>query len=592
MDKSFARKHNLKCIPLRKPISLKLIDGSIPKSGIITHTTTLEIKFPSGEIQKLQLFLTKLDSSCQVVLGLSWLKHYNPVIDWRNGRISFEPMETFPRHPLPIQDSNRNLLEAEHATHHLKSQSENPETTMSPKITTTMLNPVNPLETTMSPKITTTALNPETNPAASIQIPASAQILRAAKIETSQTYMVLLRNISNENPGNAIARSAISQVTTPSKIPNVPDIYGEFADVFDKQQAEVLPQHGNYDHAIPLEEGTIPPMGPIYSLSETELKILREYIQDNLSKGFIQSSRSPAGAPILFVKKKDGTLRLCVDYRGLNKITRKNRYPLPLISNLLDRLRTANYFSKIDLRGAYNLVRIAPGDEWKTAFRTRYGSYEYQVMPFGLCNAPATFQQFMNEVFADLLDINVIIYLDDILIFSENLEIHQEHIREVLRRLRKNNLFAKPEKCEFHKKRIEFLGYVISSNGIYMDQEKIQVIQDWPEPQKVRDIQSFLGFANFYRRFIPSYSQIVLPLTRLTRKNTAWNFDERCKEAFQYLKKAFISAPTLIHWNPNFKPILETDASDHAIASIFSMETPEGEIQWLPKLSQCFSNFD
>ncbi|CDO72815.1 hypothetical protein BN946_scf184994.g68 [Trametes cinnabarina] len=181
--------------------------------------------------------------------------------------------------------------------------------------------------------------------------------------------------------------------------------------------------------------------------------------------------------------------------------------------------RKARIYTKIDLRYVYNLVRIAPGDEWKTAFRTRYGSFEWLVMPFGLSNAPAAFQRFVNDIFSDLLDVCVVIYLDDILIYSDTPEKHWEHVKEVLRRLQKNKLYARADKCEFHTTSVEYLGYILSLDGLTMSESKVKAILDWPEPRKVRDIQAFPGFANFYRRFIPNYSEIVLPLTHLTRNS-------------------------------------------------------------------------
>src|SRR5882672_1040571 len=190
--------------------------------------------------------------------------------------------------------------------------------------------------------------------------------------------------------------------------------------------------------------------GPIYSLSQEELAALRKFIDKNLATGFIHPSRSSHGAPVLFIQKKDGSLRLCVDFRGLNQISKKDRYPLPLISDLLDAPRKARIYTKIDLRHAYHLVQVTHGDEWKTAFRTRYGSFEWLVMPEGLTNAPAAFQRFMNDIFADMIDVIVIIYLDDILIYSDNISEHKAHVREVLRRLRANGLFAHADKCEFH----------------------------------------------------------------------------------------------------------------------------------------------
>ena len=249
-----------------------------------------------------------------------------------------------------------------------------------------------------------------------------------------------------------------------------------------------------------------------------------------------------------------------------------------MIPDLLDRLRAARVFTKIDLRGAYNLVRIAEGDEWKTAFRTRFGSYEFNVMHYGLTNAPASFQRFMNDCFKELLDVCVVIYLDDILIYSENPTDHAIHVREVLRRLRANSLFAKIEKCEFDVDTTSFLGFVISPDGLKMDDSKVQVIRDWPTPRKVKDVQSFLGFANFYRRFIANYSDMSVPLTRLTRKSIRWEWTPECREAFRLLKDAFTSAPILHHFDPALPPIVETDASDYAVAGILSLRTDDGDI--------------
>jgi len=202
-----------------------------------------------------------------------------------------------------------------------------------------------------------------------------------------------------------------------------------------------------------------------------------------------------------------------VDYRGLNKITKKNQYPLPLISSLMDRLRTGKIFTKLDLRGAYNLLRIRPDDEWKTAFRTRYGHFEYTVMLFGLTNAPVVFQHLMNEFFREYMDEFVVVYLDDILIFSKNQEDHDKHVRLVLTTLREHGLYAKLEKCEFNKSLVAFLSYVISPNGIFMDKSKVETIQCWATLALVKDVQRFLGFANFYCRFIKGYSKITTPVT-------------------------------------------------------------------------------
>jgi hypothetical protein len=248
----------------------------------------------------------------------------------------------------------------------------------------------------------------------------------------------------------------------------------------------------------------------------------------------------------------------------------KNRHPLPLISESLDRLSGAKYFTKIDLRGAYTHICITEGDEWKTAFRTRYGHFEYLIMPFGLTNAPASFQSLMNDLFRDMFDVCVMIYLDDILIFSNTLEEHRKHVLEDLKRLQHHRLYAKAEKCSFHTQEVEYLGFIVTTDGVKMDPAKISAIRDWPKPTSIHDVQSFLGFANFYRRFIKDYSKTIAPLTRLLQKNVPWNFDEKAERAFETLKTKFTFAPILTHYGPNLSIIIETDASDVAVGAVCS----------------------
>ena len=216
-----------------------------------------------------------------------------------------------------------------------------------------------------------------------------------------------------------------------------------------------------------------------YNMSPAELRALHEYLKEALAKGWIHESQSPAGAPILFVPKKSGELRLCVDYHGLNAITIKNRYPLPLISELLDRLNGSVIFSKIDLRNAYHQIRIREGDEWKTAFRTRYGHFEYLIVPFGLTNAPATFQAYINNALRGLVDDFCVVYLDDILIFSKSKEEHYEHLELVIERLRQAELYANPKKCDFLKPEIDFLGFIVNKDGLRMDPAHVQTISEW-----------------------------------------------------------------------------------------------------------------
>ncbi|KAH0129268.1 hypothetical protein KCU82_g20625, partial [Aureobasidium melanogenum] len=316
-----------------------------------------------------------------------------------------------------------------------------------------------------------------------------------------------------------------------------------------------------------------PTFGPIYALSEKELKTLREYLDENLARGFIRKSESPAGYPILFAPKKDGSLRLCVDYRKLNDITIKNRYPLPNIEELQDRLAKAKWFSKIDLKGAYNLIRMKEGEEWKTAFRTRYGHYEYLVMPFGLTNAPATCQMMINDTLREYLDITVVAYLDDILIYTDgDLNQHIKDVQQVLAKLEERRLKANPKKCEFHVKETEFLGFIIGIDGIRIDPAKITSIKEWPTPKNLKEVQSFLGLANYNRKFISGYSQTALPLVELTKQDTPFVWKERQQKAFEALKQACIDGPTLRMFDSG-KPVhIETDASDRAIGACLTQD--------------------
>ena len=369
----------------------------------------------------------------------------------------------------------------------------------------------------------------------------------------------------------------------------VPHFYHKFSDVFSKKKADTLAPHQDCNLKIEIDETAKLPLDPIYSLSQSGLTTLWEFIDENVANGFIWMSNSPFRAPVLFVKKKDGSLHLCVDFCWLNAITQKDKYPLPLISDLLDSPHKAKIFTKIDLKHAYHHVHIVAGDEWKTAFWTCYGSFEWLVMPVGLTNAPGSFQWFLNTIFADLLDVFVVIYLDDILVYSQDEKEHVTHVSEVLQWLQKNGLYAHGKKCFFHSDSVDYLRHFISPDGLKMDPDKVKVIQNWPEPQKVKDIQSFLGFANFYRCYVYNHSDIVVPLTWLTQKNVPWDFNDSCQLAFLTLKQAFILALVLTHWRPDCLIVVETDASDYTLAAILSLQEPNGELHPVTFLSQTFT---
>lgn len=360
----------------------------------------------------------------------------------------------------------------------------------------------------------------------------------------------------------------------------VPAEFHEFLDVFDKKRSERLPEHGPHDLAIDLEGAVLPPTGKLYQLAPAELRTLKEFIDENLAKGYIRPSKAPCGAPVFFVKKKDGSLRLVVDFRALNAITRPDSYPIPLTTELLDRLKAARVFTTLDMRWGYYNVRIREGDEWKTSFRTRYGQFEFLVMQFGLRNAPAAFQRMVNELFHDLVDVYVVLYLDDIIIFSEDPSQHDAHVKEVLRRLREADLFLKPEKCQFRTTEVDYLGLKISPGHIGMDPVKVSGVTDWPVPRNVRHVNQFLGFCNFYRRFVEDYAGITRPLENLKRKDVAWRWGVEEQAAFERLKAAFVEAPVLVMPDMDAPFRVEADASDFAMGAILSQKDASGD--WRP----------
>uniref|UniRef100_A0A8C7X743 Gypsy retrotransposon integrase-like protein 1 n=1 Tax=Oryzias sinensis TaxID=183150 RepID=A0A8C7X743_9TELE len=399
-------------------------------------------------------------------------------------------------------------------------------------------------------------------------------------------------------------QSAIPAINTPTIIEpenidlsNVPECYHDLRMVFSKTKACSLPPHRPYDCSINLLDGAPLPKGRLFNLSGPEKEAMEKYIHEALSSGHIRPSSSPVGAGFFFVQKKDKTLRPCIDYRNLNQITIKDKYSLPLISSVFDSIQEARIFSKLDLRNAYHLVRVREGDEWKTAFKTPLGHYEYLVMPFGLTNAPAVFQRLVNDVLRDFINRFVFVYLDDILIYSKDPVQHQEHVRQVLQRLSENQLFVKAEKCQFHTPVIPFLGYIFEAGGIRPDPAKIEAVSSWEPPTTRKKLQQFLGFANFYRRFIRNYSAIAAPLTQLTSTTRSYQWTATAQTAFDTLKRLFVSAPILIQPDPTMQFVVEVDASDSGVGAVLSQrEEKSGKLKpcafFSKKLTPAERNYD
>ncbi|KAG5726354.1 hypothetical protein E4T56_gene18912 [Termitomyces sp. T112] len=504
---------------LDKPLELQLFDGSPAMTRITQyHNNTLTL---DNDLQfQARLLITQLPLSTPIVLGLPWLRDVNPNINWKNLTMQFPGPEA-------------SLAAAIHL--HFQSI---PDLDVTPDPTATPMvpNPINSgnLDIKIIGAVPFACLLQEGTPAFQLQV---TPALPEEYLRTGTT-----------TPKNKMEEQILSEV--------VPPEYHEFADVFSEGSAKELPPHCSYDHQIDLEEGTSPPLGKIYNMSEIELWTLKEYLDDMLGKGFIRPSISAAGAPVLFAKKK-------MD-------------PSDSVWTIGDSTN-AKIYTKIDLRSSYNNVWIAPGHEWKTAFRTRYSLFEYLIMPFGMTNSPATFQYFMNDIFHDMNNVFVIVYLDDILIYSNLPVEHSEHVRHVLERLQEYHLHTKPEKCSFHTVEVKYLGVIVTPNSVRMDPSKVDAILNWPSPRNIKEVQSFLGFANFYRCFIDNYSGITKPLNQLTRKDTPWDWDSKCQSVFLLLKKAFTSAPVLRHFNPSLLIVLECDASNYAITGILSQSNSGGK---------------
>jgi hypothetical protein len=520
INEAFAYQHNLPRYQLKNPKTVEVIDGHPISSGNITEY--VEVQCTIGDHHEtLTAYLTSL-GHYPLVLGIPWLKKHDVTINFAKNDIQF---------------SSPGCL---------------------PHCTMVTPGPVKGLTTERRNKI----------------------------CAISATTFSRIINNANKRYGN-VEQFALSlnEINTTLQEPKddqpdietiVPRQYHKYLKILEKVNADKLPPHCPCDHRIPLEDGFQPPFGPLYSLSHPELEELKRWLEENLSKGFIRTLSSPAATPILFVKKADGSLGLIVDYRGINEGPIKNRYPLPLMQDTLVNLSRVKWFTKLDIRGAYNLIRMAEGEEWKTAFRTRYGLFESLVIPLGLTNAPASFQNFINDVLAPYLDRFCTAYLDDTLIYSDTFEEHQEHVNRVLEAFEKSGLHLKPEKCRFHCQEVKYLGLIISMEGIKMDPKKITTVQDWEAPRNLKDIRAFLGFANFYRRFVRNYSKIVQPLTLLTWKGVAFAWKEEQQRAFDDLKNTFTSAPVLARFDLDRDVIVETDDSDYVSAGVLSQYDDEG----------------
>ncbi len=540
---------------LRESKKIRLANGSVESVNSFVDGNLVI----NSHQESLQLTVIELDGY-DIILGMPWLAEHNPEVDWQRGIATV----------VDPKNNHRHIL------HSIES----------------------PVSDRSEPDISS---EPEAS-AASITVISALQakrLLRKKDPET-QCYVAIVRShdedheeasasLPMENSGMTMHMQSsalkLSAMTTDgdaksskmSEDPKVRKMLAQYRDVFPEDLPAGLPPKRDVDHRIELEQGSVPPTKAPYRMSPAELDELKKQLNELIEKKFIQPSKSPYGAPVLFVKKKDGSMRMCVDYRALNKLTIKNKYPLPRVDELLDRLHGAKFFSKIDLRSGYHQVRIVEGDVLKTAFRTRYGHFEYLVLPFGLTNAPATFMHLMQQIYRPYLDEFVLVFLDDILVYSKTEDEHLKHVKLVLDKLRENQLYARSSKCAFFKQRIDFLGYVVTKNGITMDASKVTAIVDWPSPlRNQRDVRSFMGLAGYYRRFVKGFSQIGSPLTELLKNDVEFKWSNEQQEAFEKLKKAITSAPILISPDPSKPYVVTTDASGFAAGAILQQDHGKG----------------
>lgn len=383
------------------------------------------------------------------------------------------------------------------------------------------------------------------------------------------SYATFVSELQQEGRAYALVSTQCHQVLTAVTPPSLVSVLEEYSDVFPTDLPQGLPPLRDIQHQIDLTPGATLPNRPHYRMSPVEHEELRRQVKDLLQKGHIRESLSACAVPALLIPKKDGSWRMCVDSRAINKITVRYRFPIPRLDDLLDQIGSSRVFSKIDLKSGYHQIRICPGDEWKTAFKTREGLFEWLVMPFGLSSAPSTFMRIMNQALRPFIGRFVVVYFDDILIFSPSLADHEDHLRQVLQVLRKEEFYAAKHKCEFGVSQVLFLGYVVSDQGLAVDTSKIEAVRSWPTPRTVSEVRSFHGLASFYRRFVPHFSAIMAPLTDCMRDGKfAWS--QEASNAFATIKDKLTSAPILVLPDFNVTFELHSDASKLGIGAVLS----------------------
>ena len=527
---TFVKRHSLALTPTNR--SVRGYDGAAtPSTGILT--TALFLASDQGHLldslRDQRPFTAASLHGEDAILGLPWLRSTNPDIDWVAGAIRIKhASQTHTLTPAPLPP---------------------PPT---PRPTGTGANAARALTAYLQRLYT----DDEADPAS------DGRLLTALR----------------DSPAREVTLAVTSAIDATLESLRAA-AFAAHAEVFPDDLPAGLPPSRAVDHRIELKPGSRPPAGRPVRYSRGDDAGVAAFVEENLAKGFIKASQSEYSAMPFQVSKKGTTeRRTVVDYRALNAQTVKSSYPLPRMDELFDRLQGAKYFSKLDLRTGFHQIRIVPEDTHKTAFRTSRGLFEYLVLAMGLCNAPGTFMQLMNDTFADVLNKFVLVFLDDILIYSDTLEEHQRHVELVLQRLRREKLYAKRSKCALFQREVEFLGHYVGVDGVRVMEDKLQAVTDWPVPSCVRDVRAFLGLTGFYRRFIRGYNQTALPLTALTRTVTGAPFSWGTAQqiAFVELKRLLQNAPILRLPDPALPYVLHTDASGFAVGAVLQQDQGAG----------------
>ena len=620
-DSDLVRTHTL--LPYDEPRHLIMFDGRDSAAGMTTHYIIATISFhPAYPSFNIQLDVTRLTGT-DIVLGVDWMKEHQVTINFSEDRIELPAVPIFrglkrqnedtlranqhkvknirisyPNN-IPLGPSRWKVLDpspSQVIVQPMKSQSTSTEIEeLSQKFEQLLVSSPSQAEATdASPQVKS---SPSSVPSL-VDTPSSDEEIEELVELSSQSSESSLEEviIPEGTPLRSIKQELRAVTPFVPEVPPttdnfdhddeddveeleelksiVPTQYHDSLDVFRKREGANLPPSRPYDHAIELIKGSKLSMPPLYQLTVPEQEALRQHLATERASGRSRPSKSPYGSPMFFVPKKDGRLRLVVDYRKLNAATVKNAYPLPLISQILGELREAKWFTKLDLVGAYQLLRMAPGSEELTAYRTQYGMYESLVMRDGLCNAPASFQHFLNDIFSEEIGENLSVYIDDILIYAKDLDSLREVTNRAFKIIRDNNLYLKASKCEFEKDRMGFLGYIISHEGISTDPEKVRSIKEFPMPKDVHEVRSFLGLAGYYRKFVPKFSELSLPLTKLLRKDQVWTWAEEQTSSFNNIIERLCNSPILAHFNPKFPITIQADASHFGYGVIVSQIDP------------------